>query len=190
MNLDHQITIQPPPFTDNNGKLVEPKPLVFNSLNVSYIDNPSSKTVFAHIQNIPNRILLLNPTEYEIFGDYTQNQIENKLREKLGNNIAKTLRSLFPQTLEENPNGPGTILSGMFGTLGIKSSPTCSCKRHALEMNAKGNQWCEDNLSTILSWLKDESSKRKIPFVESLVSLIVKKAIRKSKQLGYEVNQA
>ncbi len=99
MNLDQEITIQPPPFTDNNGKLVEPKPLVFNSLNVSYIDNPSSKTVFAHIQNIPNRILLLNPTEYETFGDYTQNQIENKLREKLGENIASTLRSLFPQTL-------------------------------------------------------------------------------------------
>lgn len=189
MNLDHEITIQPPPFTDHNGKLVGPKPLVFNSLNVSYIDNPSSKTVFAHIQNIPNRILLLNPIEYEAFGDYTQNQIENKLREKLGENITSTLRSLFPQTLEENPNGPGTILAGMFSSLGIKTSPTCSCKRHALEMNRNGIDWCEQNISTIVGWLKEESSKRKIPFIESLAILVVKRAIRKSKQATYSVQK-
>jgi hypothetical protein len=187
MNLDEEIIIQPPPFTDHNNKLIEPKPLVFKTLNVTYSDNPSSKTVFAQIQSIPNRILLISPEEYDRIGDYTQQQIETILKSKLGDNISVSLRKLFPPTLEEHPNGPGSILAGMFSTLGIKSSPTCSCKRHAIEMNAKGNQWCEDNLSTILSWLKEESTKRKIPFIESLASLVVKRAIRRSKQLGYEV---
>lgn len=182
MNLDHEIVIQPPPYTDHNNKLINPKPLTFTFLNVSYVDNPLSKTVFAQIQHIPSRLLLLNPNEYDTIGDYTQNQIENILKEKLGNDIAGKLRSLFPKTLEENPNGPGTILAGMFSSLGIKSSPTCSCKRHALEMNEKGSEWCEKNLDVILSWLKDESIKRKIPFIESLAALVVKRAIRQSKK--------
>lgn len=184
MNLDHEITIQPPPYADHKNQLINPPPLSFTFLNVSYIDNPISKTVFAQIQNIPSRILLIGPKEYDTIGDYTQNQIENILKEKLGEDIAGKLRSLFPKTLEENPNGPGTILAGMFSSLGIKSSPTCSCKRHALEMNDKGADWCEQNIDTILAWLKEESNKRKIPFIESLASLVVKRAIRQSRKLS------
>ena len=184
MLLDHEITIQPPPFTDPQGKLVTPKPLTFTSLNISYIDNPTQKTVLAQIKGIPQPLLLAANNDYVSLGDYTQEQIEDVLKTKLGPDIGKTLRSLFPKTLEENPNGPGTILASMFSSLGIKSSPTCSCRRHAIEMNEKGNEWCEQNLSTILGWLKDESAKRKIPFVESLASMVVKRAIRKSKQLN------
>jgi hypothetical protein len=184
MNLTEPITIQPPPFTDHNNKLINPKPISFTFLDVSYIDNPRSKTVFAQIQQIPGRILLISPQEYDSVGDYTQLQIENIFKEKLGNDIATKLRSLFPKTLEENPNGPGTILAGMFSSLGIKSSPTCSCRRHAIEMNDKGADWCEQNIDTILSWLKEESNKRKIPFIESIASLVVKRAIRQSRKLS------
>lgn len=183
MDLDQEIAIQPPPFTDNTNKLVQPNIIKFKILNVSYIDNPLSKTVYAQIQNIPNRLLLVDKNEYDIWGDYTQQQIENRLMEKLGNDIGKTLRSLFPKTLEENPNGPGTILANMISSLGIKSSPTCSCKRHALEMNEKGSEWCESNIQTIVGWLAEESNKRKIPFVKSLATMVVKRAIRRSKQL-------
>ncbi len=55
-------------------------------------------------------------------------------------------------------------------------------------MNRNGIDWCEQNISTIVGWLKEESAKRKIPFVESLASLVVKRAIRTSKQLGYQIN--
>jgi len=181
MNLDHEIIIQPPPYTDHNNVLINPKPLTFTSLNISYIDNPSSKTVFAQIQHIPSRILLIGSDEYDSIGDYTQVQIENILRSKLGTDIGSKLRSLFPKTLEENPNGPGTILASMFSSLGIKSSPTCSCKKHALEMNDKGVDWCENNIEIILGWLSEESKKRRIPFIESLAKLVVKRAIRQAK---------
>lgn len=184
MNLDQEIAIQPPPFTDHNNKLVQPNVIRFKTLNISYIDNPLSKTVYAQIQNIPNRLLLVDKNEYDIWGDYTQQQIENRLLEKLGDDVGKTLRSLFPKTLEENPNGPGTILASMISSLGIKSSPTCSCKKHALEMNEKGVEWCESNIPTILGWLAEESSKRKIPFIESLAKLVVKRAIRTAKKLN------
>lgn len=182
MELAQEIVIQPPPFTDQNNKLVEPPLIRLKSLNISYIDNPTSKTVYAQIQQIPGALLLINKDEYDIFGDYTQQQIETRLKEKLGSNIGATLRSLFPKTLEENPNGPGTILSKMISSLGIKSSPTCSCRRHALEMNDRGIEWCEQNIPTIIEWLKEESSKRKIPFIESVAVLVVKRAIRQSKR--------
>lgn len=182
MELNQEIFIQPPPFTDNNNKLVEPPLIRLKRLNVTYIDNPTNKTVYAQIQQIPTPILLINKDEYDIIGDYTQEQIETRLKEKLGSDIGVTLRSLFPKTLEENPNGPGTILSKMISSLGIKSSPTCSCKKHALEMNDKGIEWCEQNISTIVDWLKEESSKRKIPFIESVAILVIKRAIRQSKR--------
>lgn len=183
MYLDQEIIINPPPFSNNQNKIIQPNPLRFTFLNVSYIDNPYSKTVFAQIQNIPGKLLLVGKDEYDAWGDYTQKQIENRLREKLGNDPSGVLRSLFPKTLEEDPYGPGSILAGMFNTIGIKSSPTCSCKRHAIEMNEKGVEWCEQNITTILGWLKEESEKRKIPFIESLASLVVKRAIRQSKKL-------
>ena len=56
MNLDQEIAIQPPPFTDHNNKLVQPNVIRFKTLNISYVDNPLSKTVYAQIQNIPKDI--------------------------------------------------------------------------------------------------------------------------------------
>jgi hypothetical protein len=183
MLLSEEIIIYPPPFTNHSNKIIQPDPIKFKYLNVSYIDNPTNKTVFAQIKNIPQPILLVGGDEYVTLGDYTHQQIENILKSKLGDDIQLKLRSLFPKTLEENPNGPGTILAGMFSSLGIKSSPTCSCRQHAIEMNEKGNDWCEANMDTIVAWLKQESEKRKIPFIESLAKIIIKKAIHKSRIL-------
>lgn len=182
MILDQEIAIQPPPYTDHNNNLIQPNIIRFKILDVTYIDNPLAKLVYAQIREVPGMIILLDKNEYDIFGDYTQNQIENRLKEKLGPDIGAKLRSMFPKTLEENPYGPGTILSQMISSIGIKSSPTCSCRRHALEMNEKGVEWCEQNIPTIIEWLKEESTKRNIPFIESLAILIVKRAIKKSKK--------
>lgn len=183
MKLDQEITIYPPPVTDNNGKLLNPPPLVLSFLDVTYHDNPINKHIFVTIRNFPSSLTLANGDSYTELGDYTQEQIENKLRIALGNDPAKVLRNLFPKTLEEHPNGPGTILSGMISSMGIKSTPNCACRRHAIEMNEKGPDWCEANIDTILSWLKTESENRKLPFVETIARMIVNRAINKSRRL-------
>jgi len=186
MKLDQEITITPPPFTNYDGKLITPEPLIFTILDVAYTDHPLHKKVFAKIDKVPTIIPLLSGNDYDAAGDYTQTFIENKLKEYLGPDPAIKIRSLFPKTLEEDPNGPGSILSGMFSVIGIKSTPTCSCRKHAIEMNTKGNTWCENNIETIIGWLKEESIKRKIPFIESLAKMVVNKAIKKSKELNHE----
>ena len=71
----------------------------------------------------------------------------------------------------------------MLSYIGINSSPNCSCKQRAIEMNIKGNDWCENNISTILGWLKEESNKRNLPFIETIAKMIVLRSIRLSKKL-------
>ena len=184
MKLDAPITIQPPPNTNpQTNKIEYPQPLVLDELYVNYIDNPKDKIVFVTIGHIPSRIILLQGQEYEDAGDYTQEFIENKLKDKLTGDPATFLRSLFPKTLEEDPDGPGSILSGMISTMGIKSTPNCSCRRHAIQMNTEGPDWCEENMGTILSWLEEEAGKRNLPFVRTVAKMMVQRAVSKSRRL-------
>lgn len=183
MILSEPITIQPPPITDpKTNKIVTPPPIILNELIFTFMDNPKSKTVSISIQKIPYSILLFSGDQYDMMGDYTQAQLDNIVKQKLGDDPQSVIQALYPRTLEQDPNGPGTILASMFNKIGIKSSPTCSCKRHALEMNKNGAEWCENNISTIIGWLKQESKKRKIPFVEPIAKMVVQRAINQSKK--------
>lgn len=183
MILNKPITVTPPPFTDPSGNLINPPPLELSVLDVTYHDNPVNRVVTATIRNIPGSIVLLQEDDYTNAGDFSRKFLEQKLRQELGDNVAQKLRSMFPPTLEENPDGPGTILTGMISSIGIKSTANCSCRRHALEMNAKGNDWCESNIDTILGWLKEESAKRSLPFVEVVARMMVQRAIKTSRRL-------
>lgn len=185
MNLEKPITLRPPKYTNEKGNLVEPKAYTLSKLDISYINNPYKYQYSASIYGIPIQVgLWFND-------DYIENQAhlktsidaENRLKQIMGDDPEKFLQNLFPMTLEENPNGPGSILSNMISAIGIKSTPNCSCRRHALEMNEKGNEWCKENIDTILSWLKEESEKRKIPFVETVARMMVNRAISKSERL-------
>lgn len=183
MKLESPITLNPPPFTDNNNVIVTPPPIVLDELHITYADTPSKKTLIVHIENVPGTIYLFTGQQYDIMGDWTQAQVERALLARLGDNIQESLQNMFPRTLEQNPNGPGSILTGMISTLGIKSSSSCSCRRHALEMNDKGPDWCDQNTETILGWLKEESTKRGLPYVEMVAKAMVQRAINKSRRL-------
>lgn len=87
-----------------------------------------------------------------------------------------------PQTLEDTPNGPGTILSKMLGKIGINSTPNCSCRRRAIEMNNRGPDWCAENIDTIVGWLREEAEKRKLPFVDFAGKLLIQRAIKVSRK--------
>lgn len=183
MKLANKITISPPPYTNNNDEVVYPNPLEFTELIVTYHDNPTNRTTTATIKDIPGEVYLLTDTDYTEAGDYTQEFIESKLRETMGDDVAGFLRAKFPKTLEENPDGPGSVLTNMIKSIGIKSSSSCSCRRHALEMNENGPEWCEQNIDTIVSWLREESKKRGLPFIDAVGKMMVNRAVAKSKKL-------
>lgn len=179
----NQVIINPPPFSDNRGNIVNKPPLMFTEIDPIIIDNPTTKSVVAQIVGIPNIIPIWAGEDYETKGDWTRKEVEDKLLEILGDNPAITLRTFFPKTLEESPNHPGTVLSKMIKSVGIFMTDSCSCRKHALEMNEKGNDWCEQNIDTIVGWLREEATKRKLPFVDAIGKLMVNRAIKKSRKL-------
>jgi hypothetical protein len=183
MKLPNQVTITLPKTSDQKGNLITPPSFNLEFIQINYIDSPSNKNVSAHIFPFPLPLKLWQGSEYELIGDWTQKQAEDRVLELLGADIQKSLNDLYPPTLENDPDGPGSILSKMLSRIGIKSSPTCGCKQRAITMNKNGIEWCENNIDTILGWLKEESAKRNIPFVEIVAKVVVSRAINKSKKL-------
>lgn len=183
MKLNEPITLIPPSYSDPQGNVITPNPIVLTELDPTYHINPKQKIVYVTIPNIPSSISLATPNDFDEISMLTPLALENTLKQKMGDNILEFLQNLFPKTLETCPNGPGTILSGMISALGIKANPNCSCKRHAIQMNTEGPDWCEKNIDTIIGWLREESVKRNLLFIESIARLMVQRAINKSRRL-------
>jgi len=83
-------------------------------------------------------------------------------------------------------HGPGTELKKLLAgwPFRIVAKPTCSCNAKARAMDAKGCEWCEENLDTIVGWLREEAAKRKLFFVDLAGRMLVKRAIRNARQAG------
>ena len=191
MIIQKSVKIDRYPFTDpKTNQVVTPSPIELKELNISFEENFQQKTIFAKIENFPIKVLLFGPRGYHTVKDSTDKQqlLEEKIISLLGDNPSIFLQSLLPKTLETDPNGPGSILSGMLSGLGIKSAPTCSCKRRAIEMNMRGPDWCEQNIDSIVGWLEEEAKKRKLPFIKTIAKLMVQRAISKSRRLLAKAN--
>jgi hypothetical protein len=184
MKLAQKINVVPPPFSDNAGKVTSPEAIATDTLDLTFSIEPEAQRITVNIQHFPLPITLYGGPSYEeLNGLWNQSTLENRLLQILGDNPSAVLRSLFPRTMEEDPHGPGTVLAGMIKTLGIHMSDSCSCRRHALAMNEKGNEWCSQNLDTVVGWLREEASRRGLPFVDMVGRVMVNRAIKKSKKL-------
>ena len=86
------------------------------------------------------------------------------------------------KTKNDTNGGPGTELKKLLKTIGITSSPTCSCNARARKMDENGIEWCENNIDTIVGWLREEATKRKLPFVDMAGKILVKRAIKNAKK--------
>jgi hypothetical protein len=89
-------------------------------------------------------------------------------------------RALPPPT--QIKTGAGTELKKLLGKIGIKASPSCSCNKRAITMDNNGIEWCENNIDTIVGWLKEEATKRKLPFIDMAGRILVKRAISNAKK--------
>ena len=78
------------------------------------------------------------------------------------------------------PSGAGTELKKLLKLVGITASPNCSCNARAARMDREGIQWCKNNVELIVSWLKEEASKRHLPFANFVGRRIVKLAISRA----------
>jgi hypothetical protein len=80
--------------------------------------------------------------------------------------------------------GAGTELKRLLAgwPFRIVATKTCSCNAKARTMDAKGIEWCEANIDTIVGWLREEAKKRKAPFADFVGRLLVKRAIRNARK--------
>jgi hypothetical protein len=49
-------------------------------------------------------------------------------------------------------------------------------------MDAKGCEWCEANIDTIVGWLREEAEKRGLPFLDVVGRLLVRRSIRNARR--------
>lgn len=84
MKLDNAVTIN----------LGSGDSLVLNDLDVVIFDHQSRKLVLAKVHQAANLLPLWRGSEYDEAGDYTQVQVENRIKELLGPNLEQ-LQGLF-----------------------------------------------------------------------------------------------
>lgn len=75
----------------------------------------------------------------------------------------------------------GSELKRLLGRFGITSTPSCSCNARAAEMDARGCDWCEQNLDAIVGWLRGEAGRRRLPFIEAAARILVRRAIKQAR---------
>jgi hypothetical protein len=78
--------------------------------------------------------------------------------------------------------GPGTELKKLLAKVGIVATPTCSCNARAHTMDARGCEWCEANMQEIVGWLREEATKRGLPFLDAAGRVLVRRAIHNARR--------
>lgn len=78
--------------------------------------------------------------------------------------------------------GPGTELKRMLAKLGIAVAADCPCEERAAAMDSNGWAWCEQNLETIVGWMREESLRRGTLFVPWGARFLAKRAIAKARR--------
>jgi len=73
--------------------------------------------------------------------------------------------------------GPGTELKKLLGAVGLVADENCQCNKRAKIMNIWGCDECERRTEEIVGWLREEATKRGLPFFDAAGRLVVRRAI-------------
>ena len=79
--------------------------------------------------------------------------------------------------------GPGTELKALLGgwPLYIKPAKGCQCNVRAAKMDRMGADWCEQNIEVVSSWLREESTRRQIPYPVTIGKALIRRAIKRAR---------
>jgi hypothetical protein len=64
----------------------------------------------------------------------------------------------------------------------IAAKPDCPCNARAAEMDARGCDWCEANIETIVGWLREQAEARGLPFLDIAGRMLVRRAIANARR--------
>jgi hypothetical protein len=94
-----------------------------------------------------------------------------------------TVPAIIPTAVAPR-DGPGTELAKLLAgwPFYLTSTPDCPCREHAEQMNAWGPDECERQLPRIVAWLRDQASRRGLPFSDLAARLLIRRAIAKARK--------
>ena len=81
--------------------------------------------------------------------------------------------------------GPGTELKKLLGRFGIHAEPGCACMARASLMDTNESRqpgWCEAHVDSIVGWLREEATKRGLPFLDAAGRVLVRRAISNARK--------
>ena len=92
--------------------------------------------------------------------------------------------SLFqPLSAFYRPCLAGTALRSLLGRFGISAEKSgCQCKDRAAYMDSAGCDWVEANVETVVGWLREEATKRGLPFLDAVGLMLVKRAVSNARR--------
>jgi|688.fasta_scaffold87905_1 hypothetical protein len=98
MQLNPPVTVQPDSYTrPKTGEVRHIAPLTVPHLDVTVTDNPMRKSCMASLQFPFDRasLVLWEGEKYDAAGDYTQAQVDARVLELLGPDVAAGLKGLL-----------------------------------------------------------------------------------------------
>jgi hypothetical protein len=84
--------------------------------------------------------------------------------------------------VEREVSGPGSELMAILHRLGFRATPGCKCRQRAETMDRMGCDWCDANVPLIVGWLREEATKRGLPFLDAAGAMLVRRAIKNAKK--------
>ncbi len=66
----------------------------------------------------------------------------------------------------------------MLARIGIVPGRSCCCHATAVKMDREGGAWCLENIEGIVSVMRAEAERRKLPFIATVARMMVKRAVR------------
>ena len=67
----------------------------------------------------------------------------------------------------------------------LTTTADCPCNARAAEMDQREQEtpgWCENNIDTIVGWLREQATARGLPFLDAAGRLLVRRAIRNARK--------
>ena len=118
---------------------------------------------------------------------FTEEQYDALTEKYRGNRpLAERKSSPAPEPgLGPATHGPGTELKKLLAKVGITATENCSCNSRARRMDeneAREPGWCEAHLDEIVGWLREEATKRKLPFLDAAGRLLIRRAIANARR--------
>jgi hypothetical protein len=85
--------------------------------------------------------------------------------------------------MTDSPCLAGTHLKALLARFGIHEIASgCKCQSHAAIMDKQGCDWVESHVDLIVSWMRHESKRRGLPFLDIAARILVKESIRRARR--------